>query len=194
MKSRKKPVNKAAELFDAAVAARVHGEEPDWPEWLDEEDLMDLLELSHIARSFKMAYDAVRREMEDRAADMLGLGNSVTDGRTFYRVAPERTRHVNDPHLLVDWLDKALPDVIRVTGESVSIERFRQLAEQRYRDMHPGADDRQVKAAVRAFEEIMFRVEEHPGGRLTPIPLDSKYAPRYAQDMTPGEIRRPNSE
>lgn len=174
----------AASLEVLVRQAEPMGEEPDWPEWLDNQSTDELLELigevSHQLRNIK----AVRDHLHQILAGVLGEGGAVTDGNTFYRFAKGGKRVVVDPQTLFSFLGEDAREVFN--ANYARITAFRKVAERRA--VADGSDD--PDAFVKAMERTLFHWEEDPNPSLKAMPVDSEYAPEYAKNMEAGKIKR----
>ena len=159
--------------LETARTVDILGEEPEW-EALDGLPLMTLLEVIGKAREQKRLADLVRNAAKRRAVDTLGDGASVTDGHTFYRVAPQTERTVKDAREFIQWLGPE--DAANVLNMSFSIERFRELVASRGQD-------------VGELEAHFFTVTRGEAD-LSEMPLTHRRVPKYAAGMEPGTIRR----
>ena len=176
-----------AEAMAAAESYDLTGEQPEWDEPLGEVGLMGLLDLLARARTVKRRANIIRNEAKLRAANLVGEGGAVSDGHTFYRYAQGIERQVREPLELLEWLGPDAVNVLRL-DDAVSIERFRQLATQRAVAQGVG-DEEMVKQHVAEMERHFFSITPTPPD-LTEMPLSHQRIPKYAQTMTPGEIRR----
>jgi len=175
-------------FVDALAVARTQdhtGEAADWDEAMGGATLDELLYLIAQARTQKRLADLIRAAAKLRAAAALGKGNAVSDGQTLYRYTSPIIRTVKDGAGLLEWLGPFVGAVVLNLDDAVSIERFRQVAESRASENgHPDPK------AYAAEKEAEFFAVSWGDPDLSEMPLSHRKAPKYAAEMTPGEIRK----
>jgi len=170
---------------EAARTQDTTGEQADWDEVMAGATLDELLYLVAQARTQKRLADLIRAAAKLRASMMLGRGNAVSDGQTLYRYTSPIVRTVKDGVGLLEWLGPFVGAVVLNLDDAVSVERFRQVAESRAAESgHP--DPKQYAAEKEAeYFAVAFGDPD-----LNEMPLSHRKIPKYAADMTPGEIRK----
>jgi hypothetical protein len=160
-----------------------YGEDIDWPDPLPD-DFEQLWLLRSMTVRYGRALYEVRRRIETALAHDLGDGGVA-------RVGGDFVRYAGAPSLVVlpelqDWIEKncTAAEALQIAPKLSKIRKTGLAAVlARHGFQTKGADGRDLL-------EGTFYVTEFGDPKISSMPVDNDNAPKYAAEMTSGEIRR----